>query len=98
MAISFREQSKQATVTADAQLHSSPSKAAPGAAGCFCWAPFLAMPSALCPDLGLPPEPLWLTAISTQDLALGSRLGFRGGVVVRDFGMALGLGERGLLS
>ena len=56
------------------------------------------MPSALCPDLGLPPEPLWLTAISTQDLALGSRLGLRGGVAVRDFGMALGLGERGLLS
>ncbi len=98
MAIRSREQTKQATATTDKQLYNSPSEAAPGAAGCFCWEPFLAMPSALCPDLGLPPEPLWLTAISTQDLALGSRLGFRGGVVVRDFGMALGLGERGLLS
>ena len=56
------------------------------------------MPLALCPALGPALLPLWLTAISTQDLALGSRLGFRGGGVVRDSGIAVGFGERGLFA
>ena len=73
-------------------------KEIPGDACLDCWAPLLEVPSALCPALGASLGPLWLTAISIHDLALGSRLGLRGGVVFSDSGMAAGLGERGLVS